>query len=84
MKQKDALTDLVEHAQDAKPPDTPPASSDDRQVANTAGEIITLGQQPASASNKSVSLELQQIVEMVRRALEKAIENARARLKKRE
>lgn len=84
MKRKDALTDLVEHAQSTPAPEP---SSGDRQVVNSAGETITLGQKPtktAAMDNKGVSLELERLVEITRAALEKALENMSNRLKKRE
>jgi hypothetical protein len=61
MKRKDALTDLVEHAQSTPASTPPPQPSDDRTVVNNAGETITLGQKPSKTSaipNKGVLLEL--------------------------
>lgn len=87
MKRKDALTDLVEHAQGTPTPEPSSTSSNDRQVVNSAGETITLGQKPTKTTamdNKSVSLELERLVEITRAALEKALENMSNRLKKRE
>lgn len=84
MKRKDALTDLVEHAQSNPAPEP---SSGDRQVVNNAGETITLGQKPTKTTamdNKGVSLELERLVEITRSALEKALENMSNRRKKRE
>ncbi|MDR3548541.1 MAG: hypothetical protein P4M11_09820 [Candidatus Pacebacteria bacterium] len=61
MKRKDALTDLVEHAQDTAPVQPVTQPSDDRQVVNQQGETITLGQKPTAHSvvpNKGILLEL--------------------------
>jgi len=61
MKRKDALTDLVEHAQSTPTPTPPPQPQDDRTVVNNAGETITLGQKPTTTTtipNKGVLLEL--------------------------
>jgi hypothetical protein len=61
MKRKDALTDLVEHAQGAASAEPVASSSDDRQVVNQQGETITLGQKPTSnvvVPNKAIPLEL--------------------------
>jgi hypothetical protein len=64
MKRKDALTDIVEHAQDAEFTEPMLSISGERQVVNAQGEIITLGQKPpinVAASNKAVSLELSEV-----------------------
>ena len=61
MKRKDALTDLVEHAQEAKPVEPAATTSNDRQVVNQQGETITLGQKPTphiTIPNKGIPLEL--------------------------
>ncbi len=84
MKNKDALTDLVEHSQDATVPESSTEPSDDRKVVNSSGETVTLGQKPtrdASFSNKSNPLELNVLQETITRALEKAFENVRSRIK---
>src|SRR3989344_3619621 len=61
MKRKDALTDLVEHAEDAKPSEPITSPSGDRQVVNEQGETITLGYDRSKKVrffNKGKSLEL--------------------------
>lgn len=43
MKQKfDELTDLIEHAQGAKPEEATSSTSQDRQVENIQGEMVIL------------------------------------------
>ena len=47
MKQKDALTDLVEHVQGTTQSQAPQSTAENREVVNTAGETVTLGQDDA-------------------------------------
>lgn len=87
MKQKDALTDIVEHVQGNNPPQAPQTPTPNREVVNNAGETITLGQEnskTAAMNNKGNVIELQKIQEIVTSALEKAFDRAIARFKKRE
>lgn len=86
MKQKDALTDLVEHVQGTTQSQAPQTAAENREVVNVAGETITLGQSGSkntAMSNKGNVIELYRIREIVTSALEKAFDKAMARLRNR-
>lgn len=58
MERKDALTDIVEHADGAESSKPLMSAAGDRQVTNQQGEIITLGQNADPSGNKGIPLEL--------------------------
>lgn len=87
MKQKDALTDLVEHAQETTPIEGQRTPKGDVQVTNADGDLITLGQkkpQNIPKENKGIPLELMELVSATKRAVEKAFDRAIERMRKHE
>jgi hypothetical protein len=77
MKRKDALTDLVEHAQDAKPAEPQTSASGNREVAGANGEVVTLGlekDKQVRIHDKGKYLELS--VGALQRIVQKEIEKA--------
>ena len=75
MKQKDNLTDVVEHLPKV-PTSSSPQSNNSQQVLNPMGELITLGQNNAETLPKNIqgsSIELP--VEQIKQAITAAFDN---------
>ncbi|NBV76627.1 hypothetical protein EBR66_00445 [bacterium] len=85
-KRKDNLTDLTERLPNVDV-SAPPAPSVDQQVVNPYGEIVTLGnKKPENPAKeiKGIPLELMELVNATKRAVEKAFDRAIERLQKHE
>lgn len=85
MKRKDALTDLVEHAQDREPSAPQSPSLEDGQVVNSEGEVITLGYGKGTKvrilhKGKYLELPLEVIERIVRQAVDRALKDFGERL----
>ncbi len=84
-KRKDNLTDVVEQLPKVEI-STSVEPSKEQQVVNPAGELVTLGHEKDRTTSKDtqgfpLELLLKQVRETVSNALDKAIENMRARRK---
>jgi hypothetical protein len=79
MERKDALTDIVEQVTATDMPPFSPADTNNRQVVNEQGEVITLGQKPPqkiSSSNKGVLIELLHYKREIIAAVEEGVKRA--------
>ena len=77
MERKDSLTDLIEAADQAKPPVTAPNPSEPRRVVNPAGETIILEPNPSKVITKGFPLELLRagILKAVADGVERGLKN---------
>ncbi|MFM2381524.1 MAG: hypothetical protein RLZZ76_291 [Candidatus Parcubacteria bacterium] len=83
LKRKDNLTDVVEQLPKA-PVSTPAQSSNDQQVLNPMGELVTLGQEKGKSNTKDIqgySLELP--TEQIKQAISNAFDEVAKRQRER-